>query len=205
MGKPGEETVTLTRDELNKLITGAVEAAAAAAVKVQRDVIGLEGMTATAEEKTAREIGRPIPSRTPFRELHQRWTHPDLGVTCTARIKVREHDADGRKLEKPVLTVVENTIDEWPADLVERCKLPKTAKEAGPGGGGKFVEYPTKNGKISGWWSMPFLQWVADTYTKPLASEFASGKDPVHLKAYTSEEPKVRDLGEVRRERGAAI
>ena len=206
MARPdvAEQTVTLTMSELDKLINEKVSAAtklvaqgaADATVTVQRGLAGIQGQLATIEERTSVELGKPVPVRKPFKMLVQHCFHPRLGCKFDAAIKVREHDADGAPLETPVLTVTRIEITEYPKDLVERCKLPADAKEAGPGAGGKRVRF---SDELDRHWSIPFLQWIADTYTKPLAAEFASGNDPSYLKAFAMGEPEVVNLGEVRR------
>jgi hypothetical protein len=203
----GSDTVTMTRDELRKLITEEVTAATAlvakgaadATVGIHRGLAGIQGQLATLEERTSVELGKVIPLRKPFKMLVQHCEHPRLGVKFDAHIKVREHDSEGRALESPVLTVERIEITEWPSDLVERCKLPSTAKESGPGAGGKRVVFQIAGDKIDRYWTNLFLQWTYDTFTKPLSAELGSGADPVYLKPYAVGEMSVRDLGEIRR------
>lgn len=209
MAKPdaAEQTVTLTMSQLDALINEKVAAAttliakgaADATVTVQRGLAGIQGQLATIEERTSVELGKVVPFRKPFKMLVQHCDHPRLGVKFDAHIKVREHDTDGAPIDTPVLTVDRIEIVEWPADIVERCKLPTTAKESGPGAGGKRVAFKTANGTIDRFWTNAFLQWTYDVFTRPLSAELGSGADPVYLKPYVVGEPVAKDLGEVRR------
>jgi hypothetical protein len=205
MARPdAEQTVTLTMSDLDKLINEKVSAAtkliaqgaADATVTVQRGLAGIQGQLATMEERTSVELGKAVPTRRPFDMMVQHCEHPRLGCKFDAFIKVRRYDSDGAALDVPVLTVTRVTITEWPKDLVERCKLPADAKEAGPGAGGRRVRF---SDELDRHWTIAFLQWIADVYTKPLAAELASGNDPVYLKAFAVGDPVPVDLGEIRR------
>lgn len=205
MAKPdSSETVTMTRDDLRKMISEEVssatkliaQGAADATVSVRRGLAGIEGQTATQEERTSLEIGKPIPIRKPFKMLIQHCFHPRLGCEFDAHIKVRTHDSDGQEYEKPILIVTEIEITKYPDDLLERCKLPESAKRVQTGGAGKSVKF---SDKLDGHWTPIFLQWVYDTYGKPMSAELGSGNDPIYLAPYVVGDPVTRDLGEVRR------
>jgi len=93
---PKNEQVTMTRAELNDLITTAGAAAAKAALESMRGNLGIQTDSQTEEERFAARMGRPIADRTPHKETRVDCLEEDTGMRWTAIVVPSREFPSGR-------------------------------------------------------------------------------------------------------------
>jgi hypothetical protein len=198
----GEKMITMTVAEYE---AAKAEAAANAAVHTARGDAALEGATMSTERRVSIERGTPIPDRRPWGMLsatfsfeRSDWAGP---VTGTIEFKVKDVDADGQKLETPVITSTKVTWKLPPLKAMQaKHGFTDDRNVFAPDGFGRKRD----DIKEGAWFTMPFLQHVVKAvYEVSLQAEL-QGKDLRFVKSYLTSELKPIDLGEFRRERGVA-
>jgi hypothetical protein len=144
-----DETVTLTRADLDQTIKSAVEAGVAAALAAQRGVLGVLPESSTIEERIHAQLGTPVPERKPLAIKTQKCFNVRNGAHFTAVIAPSRTYPEGR--------VVDLSDYSYPADIAERAKGISIVNPKSSGD----PTVPGKNGLTP-----QFLQWRYETYDK---------------------------------------
>jgi len=149
------ETVTLTRADLDALIKTGVEAGLAAAEKQHRANVGLESTHATQEQRTHAILGTPIPKRECLKTTLYPCRNPRNGAEFTAIVVPSRKWKEGR--------VVDLIDYKYPADLAQRSG--QKVHPSGTIGSHPEMIIPLVDGEgIRGPFNQEFLHWRYQQY-----------------------------------------
>jgi hypothetical protein len=182
--------LSMVRELIEQSNRSAIDGALAA----QRGVLGIRDSVATAEERWSAEIGRPIPDRRPFSQYLLPLSLPEP-YSCSAFALVTRKSMGDEVTDLWITPPPEfrRFAGKYPADLFTRCHLPEQSKRD-PNRIRQRLDSDHEDQ-----YSIPFLQWLSDTYSKSLKAAYASGHDPALLRGFVSGEPIEIDPGEVKR------
>jgi hypothetical protein len=156
---PRDEVLSLTRTELDAIISSSVETATKIAIQQTRGNAGIESTHATEEQRIHAMLGTPIPKRECLATTLYQCRNPRNGAEFVAVVVPSNKWPEGR--------TVRLDSYRYPSDLVKR-----SGKQPHPQGkyGGSHIDtvYPFvgDEGGLHGPFLPEFMQWVYDTYMK---------------------------------------
>lgn len=146
--KTEEDTLTLTRAELES----AIKAGAEAAVAASRNTLGFTSPTMSTEERIHAQLGTPVPDRDPTKTYLIPCANPRNGATFTAVVVPSREFEAGR--------VVRLDAYHYPEDIEKRARKAGKRIHLERFGGSD----PRDSGKQG--LAKEYLQWRYETYHK---------------------------------------